>query len=63
MRFCRKIFASGLHKCGISSELIDMLQGRAGKSVFVNHYLTPSSDYKDRVLTAIAELRKTIEEQ
>jgi hypothetical protein len=48
---------------GISSELIDMLQGHAGKSVFVNHYLVPQSTYKDRVLTAITELRKTIEQQ
>jgi intergrase/recombinase len=47
MRYCRKIFASWLHKHGISDVLIDMLQGRVGKSVLANHYLSPAQDYRD----------------
>lgn len=38
MRYCRKIFASWLHKHEVSDVLIDLLQGRVGKSVLVNHY-------------------------
>jgi|SRR5918994_607658 intergrase/recombinase len=60
MRFCRKIFASWLHKCGESAELIDLLQGRCGRSVFVNHYLTPGADYKDRILIALDKLHREL---
>ena len=49
MRDRRKIFASWLHKYGISDHLIDMLQGRTNKSVLVQHYLTPNIDYRDKV--------------
>jgi intergrase/recombinase len=63
LRFARKIFASWLHKCGISSVIIDLLQGRVPKSVLVQHYLVPvGTDYKDKVLQAISELRRKIEE-
>ncbi len=57
LKYCRKIFASFLHKQGISDSLVDMLQGRIGKNIFLKHYLTPSSDYKDRVLEAVHKLR------
>jgi intergrase/recombinase len=63
MAYCRKIFASWLHQCGIQSEIIDFLQGRVSKSVFSRHYLTPSQDLKDRVLEAVDKLRKEIEEK
>jgi intergrase/recombinase len=61
VKYCRKIFASWLHKCGESSDLIDMLQGRVGKNIFLKHYLTPSADYKQRVLDALKELQKLVE--
>jgi intergrase/recombinase len=62
LRFARKIFASWLHKSGISSVIIDLLQGRVPKSVLVQHYLVPvGTDYKDRVLQAVSELRLKIE--
>ena len=61
MRYCRKIFASWLHKHGISDVLIDLLQGRVGKSVLVNHYIHPGRDYKDRILEAINGLKQEIE--
>jgi hypothetical protein len=63
LRFARKIFASWLHKCGVSSVIIDLLQGRVPKSVLIQHYLVPvGTDYKDRVLQAVSELRHKIEE-
>jgi intergrase/recombinase len=58
LRFARKIFASWLHQCGISDIMIDLLQGRVGKSVLVNHYITPSQDYKAKVLQALEKLQK-----
>ena len=60
VKYCRKIFASYLHRCGESSDLIDMLQGRIGKNIFLKHYLTPSANYKDRVLTALEKLQKQL---
>lgn len=59
-KYCRKIFASWLHKCGESSDLIDMLQGRIGKNIFLKHYLTPSANYKDRVLQALEKLQQQL---
>jgi hypothetical protein len=41
MRYYRKVFASWLHKYGLSDVLIDLLQGRVGKSVLFNHYIQP----------------------
>ncbi len=61
LKYCRKIYASWLHSRGISSDLIDMLQGRIGKNIFLKHYLTPTGDYKDRVLYALKKLKHEIE--
>jgi hypothetical protein len=61
MRYCRKIFASWLHKHGISDVLIDLLQGRVGKSVLINHYIQPGQDYKDKILDAVNRLKQEIE--
>ena len=60
LRFARKIFASWLHQCGISDIMIDLLQGRVGKSVLVNHYITPGQDYKAIVLQALEKLQKQL---
>jgi intergrase/recombinase len=60
LKYCRKIYASWLHKCGISDSLIDMLQGRIGKNIFLRHYLTPSSDYKIKVLQALEHLQRQL---
>jgi hypothetical protein len=57
LKYCRKIYASWLHRYGISSDLIDMLQGRIGKNIFLKHYLTPSADYKAQVLEALETLQ------
>jgi Archaeal phage integrase len=60
LKYCRKIYASWLHRCGISSDLIDMLQGRIGKNIFLKHYLTPSADYKAQVLQALEQLQRQL---
>jgi hypothetical protein len=61
LKYCRKIHASWLHRCGgISSDLIDMLQGRIGKNIFLKHYLTPSTDFKDQVLQALKQLQRQL---
>ncbi|HEX6280589.1 MAG TPA: integrase [Nitrososphaera sp.] len=61
IKYCRKIFASYLKQHGIDTEIINMLQGRIGKDIFLRHYMTPSSNFKNEVLTAIAELQRQIQ--
>ena len=60
IKYCRKKHASWLHHKGISSDLIDALQGRISKNIFLRHYLTPSADYKNRILEAITDLQQQI---
>ena len=45
MAYCRKIFATYLRNKGIEPEIIDLLQGRIPKSVFVRHYFRPDFNY------------------
>jgi intergrase/recombinase len=42
MLYCRKIFATYLRLEGIEQEIIDLLQGRIPRNVFVRHYFRPS---------------------
>ncbi len=49
MRYCRKIFASWLHNHGVSDVLIDLLQGRVGKSMLVSHYIQPGQGFRDKI--------------
>jgi intergrase/recombinase len=42
MAYCRKIFATNLRTHGIEQETIDLLQGRAPRSVFARHYFKPN---------------------
>src|SRR5215216_5589273 len=58
LKYCRKIYASWLHRCGVSDSLIDMLQGRIGKNIFLRQYLTPSSSNKTEVLKALEKLQQ-----
>jgi len=46
MAHCRKIFATYLRNNGIQPEIIDLLQGRVPKSVFLRHYYKPSFNHK-----------------
>lgn len=38
MYYCRKVFATFLRNKGIEPEIVDLLQGRISRSVFVNNY-------------------------
>lgn len=60
LKYCRKIYASFLRQQGVQSEIIDMLQGRIGKNIFLRHYLTPSSSYKTEVLQALEKLQQQL---
>ena len=41
LNYCRKIFATYLRKHGVDPEIIDLLQGRVARSMFVRHYYRP----------------------
>jgi intergrase/recombinase len=58
MAYCRKIFATCLRAQGIEQETIDLLQGRAPKSVFVRHYFRPDLNY-DKIKAVVDSLYKT----
>jgi intergrase/recombinase len=60
LKYCRKIYASFLRQQGVQPEIIDMLQGRIGKNIFLRHYLTPTSSYKTEVLQALEKLQKQL---
>jgi hypothetical protein len=53
----RSYYASYLRKHGIISELVDLIQGRIGKDVFIRHYLkeTPQN-LSSQVLTVLRDL-------
>jgi intergrase/recombinase len=59
MAYCRKIFATHLRTHGIEQEIIDLLQGRAPKSVFAKHYFRPNFNY-DRIGVVIKSLYDSI---
>ena len=49
MNYFRKIFATFMRNNGIEQEIIDLLQGRIPKAVFVRHYYRPDSERFDKV--------------
>lgn len=61
MHLCRRVFASWLRKDGVQPEVVDLLQGRVTQSVLTRHYLTPSYDLKDRILSSLDRLKQEIE--
>jgi intergrase/recombinase len=61
LKYCRKIYASYLHRCGVSSDLINILQGKIGKNIFLRHYLVPSNNYKDQVLQSLSQLMNHVQ--
>jgi intergrase/recombinase len=42
MLYCRKIFATCLRLSGVEQEMVDLLQGRIPRNVFVRHYFRPN---------------------
>ena len=53
MNYCRKIFATFMRNNGVQSEIIDLLQGRIPKSVFVRHYYLLTKDYNKDVVSPL----------
>lgn len=60
MNYCRKIFATYLRINGIEQEIIDLLQGRISKSVFVRHYYRPEIERFDKIRVLLDNLYKQI---
>jgi intergrase/recombinase len=60
MNYCRKIFATYLRNKGIEQEVIDLLQGRIPKNIFVRHYYKPDIGIFNRIREILNELFKNI---
>ena len=56
MNYCRKIFATYLRQKGIEQEIIDLLQGRIPKSIFVRHYYRPDLKRFDEIRVLLDDL-------
>jgi intergrase/recombinase len=60
MNYCRKIFATYLRNNGIEQEIIDLLQGRIPKSIFVRHYYRPDLERFDKIRELLSMLYEQI---
>ena len=60
MNYCRKIFATYLRSKGIEQEIIDLLQGRIPKNIFVRHYSKPDIGNFNRIREMLNELYTVI---
>ncbi len=60
MSICRKIFATFLRNEGVEQEMIDLLQGRIPKSVFVRHYYRPDMSKFDQIREKLVKLQEMI---
>ena len=59
--YCRKIFATFLRLSGVEQEMVDLLQGRIPRNVFVRHYLRQTLQGKTkRVAIAVENLYEKI---
>ena len=63
MYYCRKVFATYLRASGIEPEIIDLLQGRISRSVFVNHYYRPDINdiITNRIRPVLFSLNKLLD--
>ena len=55
-KYCRKIFATYLRTKGIEQEVIDLLQGRIPKNIFVRHYYKPDIGSFNRIREMLNDL-------
>ena len=61
MGYYRKIFATSLRDNAITTEIIDLLQGRVNSSIFAIHYYRPDfRQYCDRARTSVKSLHEEI---
>jgi len=55
----RDYYATFMVHNGLIREEVDLLQGRVGKSIFMQHYFSPNiEDLRYRVLTAVDRIRQ-----
>jgi len=55
----RDYYATFMVHNGLIREEVDLLQGRVGKSMFMQHYFSPNiEDLRDRVLTAVDRIQQ-----
>ena len=59
-KYCREIFATYLRNNGIEQEVIDLLQGRIPKSIFVRHYYRPDLERFDKIRELLDKLYNKI---
>jgi intergrase/recombinase len=60
MNYCRKIFATFMRNNGIEHEIIDLLQGRIPKAVFVRHYYRPDLERFNKIRGLLEKLYNQI---
>jgi Archaeal phage integrase len=58
--YCRKIFATYLRMQGIEQEIIDLLQGRLPKSIFLRYYYRPDLDTYTKIQNQLKKLHDTL---
>jgi intergrase/recombinase len=58
--YCRKIFATYLRIQGIEQEIIDLLQGRLPKSIFLRHYYRPDLSIYTKIQNQLQTLYNII---
>jgi len=57
-KYLRKLYATTLRNSGILSEIIDLVEGRIGKSVSIKSYYKPFlMDVRDRILRVVEPLQ------
>jgi intergrase/recombinase len=57
----RKLYATTLREKGITKEMIDLLQGRIGQSIFLRHYYKPYLEQvRTKVLEAVEQLKNEL---
>ena len=55
MLYCRKIFVTYLRLSGIEPEMVDLLQGRIPRNVFVRHYFRPNFAKENERVSIVLE--------
>jgi len=55
----RDYYATFMVQDGLIREEVDLLQGRVGKSIFMQHYFSPNiEDLRGRVLAAVGRMQQ-----
>jgi intergrase/recombinase len=60
LNYCRKIFATYLRMQGIEQEMIDLLQGRLPKSIFLRYYYRPDLAIYTKIQDQLGKLHNIL---